>query len=148
MFGELDGLNINPPSEEDLQQPFKVLLIDTESETLHIVETVGGLDEWYKLIQCELIDIQERTIEGWPFDFITDDNALYGEPKRVSVLDSNQQPQFVGRTVICRSENGKEIGLREMDIKLLMKHGCILKGIPGDDGEEPPTWAAIIGADY
>ena len=55
----------------------KVLLLDTDSLQPQIVETEGGLEEWYRLIKCSLIDIVSREIGGRYYDVIVDDEGLY-----------------------------------------------------------------------
>lgn len=42
----------------------KVLLIDTDTLQPQVVETAGGLQEWYRLIKCDLIGIVSRKIGG------------------------------------------------------------------------------------
>lgn len=69
MFERIEGV--------EKPQFFNVLLIDTEKDAPQIIKTPGGLDEWHKLIGCNMIDIQERYIDGHAYDFITDDEALY-----------------------------------------------------------------------
>lgn len=54
----------------------KVLLLDTDRLQPQVVETEGGLDEWYRLLRCDLIDIVSRQIGGRYFDIICDDEGL------------------------------------------------------------------------
>lgn len=55
----------------------KVLLIDTDTLQPQVVETAGGLQEWYRLIKCDLIDIVSRKIGGRYYDIIVDDEGLF-----------------------------------------------------------------------
>lgn len=55
----------------------KVLLLDTDSLQPQVVETEGGLLEWYRLIKCNLIDIVSRKIGGRYYDIILDDEGLF-----------------------------------------------------------------------
>ena len=52
MFERIEGV--------EKPQFFNVLLIDTEKDAPQIIKTPGGLNEWYKLIGCSMVDIQER----------------------------------------------------------------------------------------
>ncbi len=107
---------------------FKVILIDTEKDKPQIIKTSGGLDEWYKLIGCNHIDIQERYIDGHAYDFITDDEALYRGGAKVSALDTEGQPHIVGNIVICRcDQEGNETGLTDEDIERIYNHAIILE---------------------
>lgn len=145
MFGELEGIKAEKP---EIKQKFNVMLIDTEKDAPQIIETTGGLKEWYRLIGCELIDIQTRSIDGWQYDFIVDDEALYKQGAKVSALDKDQKPAFVGNLVICKCDDqGNETGLLKSDITHLKNHICILKANePLKDRAQ--TWAAIYGVEY
>ena len=60
----------------------KVLLIDTDTLQPQVVETAGGLQEWYRLIKCDLIDIVSRKIGGRYNDIIVDDEGLFKGGRR------------------------------------------------------------------
>lgn len=145
MFGSIDGIKAERPQEAPTM---RVLLIDTEKTAPQIIETPGGLNEWYRLIGCELIDIQARTIAGREYDIITDDEALYKQGAKVSGIDKNQQPQLVGNLVICKCDDqGNETGLSDEDIAHLMKHIAILK-LPEPIEGRATRWAAICDLEY
>lgn len=100
----------------------KVLVINTEKLEPQIVETPGGLDEWYKLIGCSLIDIVYRQIGGRYYDIILDDEGIRPGAK-VTGLDSELEPQLVGNLVICNYDGeGGEAGLTEEDIEHIKRH--------------------------
>lgn len=142
MFGKVEGLEVEQPRGKMV-----VCVIDTEKERPQLVDTEGGLDEWYRLIGCSLIDIQEHTIEGQPFDFIFDDEGLFKEGAKVSALDKDQQPVLVGNLVICKCDSqGNEIGLSKADVELLKKHICILSATQ-ELKDRAQRWAAIYGLD-
>ena len=50
----------------------KVMLLDTEEMQPQVVETEGGLHEWYRLIKCNLINISYLQIQGRYYDIIAD----------------------------------------------------------------------------
>lgn len=54
----------------------RVLLINTNSIMPEIIDTPGGLAEWYRLINCDLIDITTHNIGGRSYDIIADDEGL------------------------------------------------------------------------
>ena len=149
MFGELEGLKAERPTPEEINpQKFVVCLIDTESERPQLIDTTGGLKEWYKLLKCARRDIQARTLDGVEYDFIFDDEAPIKLGAKVSALDKDGQPQLIGRLVICHCDaEGNETGLHKSDIEILKRHICILEGRPSEEGEKPPTWAAIYNLD-
>ena len=51
------------------------LFLDMENDEVRIV-TVNGLQDYYRLIGCDCIDIANREIRGKRFDIICDDNGL------------------------------------------------------------------------
>ena len=140
MFERIEGV--------EKPQFFNVLLIDTEKDAPQIIKTPGGLNEWYKLIGCSMVDIQERYIDGHAYDFITDDEALYKGGAKVSGLDKDGQPHFVGNMVICRcDEEGNETGLTDEDIKRLYTHAVILELSQPVEGRAQ-RYVAIHGIEY
>lgn len=140
MFGNLEGITAERPQKA---ATMRVLLIDTEKTAPQIIETPGGLNEWYRLIGCNLIDIQVMTIDGRQYDIITDDEALYKGGAKVSGIDAQKQPILAGNLIICNSnDNGEEIGLSDDDIKHIMGHIAILK-LPEPMKGRAEKWAAL-----
>ncbi len=66
----------------------KVICLDTDVLQPQIVETEGGLAEWYRLIKCDLIDIVSRKIGGRYYDIIVDDEGLYKGAAKPTALDA------------------------------------------------------------
>lgn len=140
MFGKVEGLEAEKP--EQLNK-FVVALIDTEKERPQIIDTVGGLEEWKRLLQCRVIDIQERYIEETAFDFICDDEAGLKAGCKVSGLNKELQPDLLGNLIICKCDSeGRETGLKKSDIEILKRHFCILGAKEPREGRAN-QWAAI-----
>lgn len=124
----------------------KVLLLDTDSLQPQIVETEGGLEEWYRLIKCSLIDIVSRKIGGRYYDVIVDDEGLYKGGAKVTALDTEQQPLLVGNLVICNHDGeGNETSLTDEDIERIKQELVILTEAGTDT---PQRWLAINNMDY
>lgn len=124
----------------------KVLLLDTDSPAPQIIETAGGLKEWYRLLKCDLIDITERAVAGRYYDIIVDDEGLFKGGAKVTALDSNQQPQLVGNLVFCNhDEEGNETSLTDEDIQHLLKHIVILTEAGADN---PQKWLAMNNVEF
>ena len=135
---------------EGIEKPqlYNVLLIDTEKDAPQIIRTGGGLSEWYRLIKCDLIDIQEHYIDGHAYDFIIDDEALLKAGGKVSALDKDGNPCLVGNIVICTcDEEGNESGLSDEDIQRILKHVVILQLTKPIEGRAT-HYAAIAGIEY
>lgn len=91
--------------------------------TAKVVNIEPDLEAYYKALGCQTIDIQERTIEGKAFDFICDDEAfLYEEPAVVSVRSKDSRYNLVNSVIVCRCEEGEEVGLTDEECKLVLSH--------------------------
>lgn len=128
----------------------KVILLDTEKKQPQVIETEGGLEEWYRLLRVRLIDIQSLHLNGVYYDFIADEEGLFHERAKPTVLDHTNAPLIVGNVIICRcnEETGEEIGLTDADISELLKHVIGVKEKPKEDGKEVESWLAICGLEY
>ena len=102
----------------------KMLLIDSGRGEDRVVETEGGLDNYYKLLDCELIDITTRSIGGELFDIILDDEGLLKDDRIVSAVDKKGHPALVGNLLISKAdeEEGRQIGLTDDEIFFCQLH--------------------------
>ena len=115
-----------------------VLLLDTSKPEPQIIDTEGGLNEWYRLIGCNLIDITVYEIDGQEYDFIFDDEGLFQERAKPTVLTAEGEPLNVGNIVICKcDEEGAESGLNVSDIEAIRKHLVILTEKTDQTDREP-----------
>ena len=124
----------------------KVLLLDTDRLQPQVVETEGGLDEWYRLLRCDLIDIVSRQIGGRYFDIICDDEGLLRGGAKVTALTPQQEPLLVGNLVICNYDReGGEASLTDEDIELILQNIVIVTEAGTD---APQHWLAIKDMEY
>ena len=111
----------------------KMLLIDTESNSSKVIETEGGLENYYKILNCSLIDITERKIDGQYFDIICDDEGLFKEGNQVSAVSEDGRPQLVGNILICNHDGeGGESGLSDEDLEKVSKRLAIATSPDGE----------------
>lgn len=84
----------------------------------------NDLKAYYKALGCQTIDIQVRTIEGKPFDFICDDEAfMYETPAVVSVRSkTDSRYNLVNTLIVCKSEEGETIGLTDEECEFVLAH--------------------------
>lgn len=97
----------------------KALLIDTETRKASVVEIddENHLKEFYRLLNCSLIDVAYRKVGGKYFDIIIDDEGLFTESPKVSALDTNREPALVGNLLLCNHDSdGNETSLSDDDI--------------------------------
>lgn len=119
----------------------QVMLIDTDEMQPGIVETEGGLDEWYRLLKCNLIDIVYRDIGGKYYDIIADDEGLLKGRAKVTALDKKGDIMLVGNLIICNYDGeGGEASLTEEDIERIKKQLVI---VTETGAENPQQWLAL-----
>ena len=95
----------------------RALFLDMENDDVTVVE-VNGLQDYYRLIGCDLIDIANREIRGERFDIICDDEGLLKAEPQVSAVNGRGEAMLVGNLIICGEADaeGKETSLTEEDI--------------------------------
>ena len=94
----------------------KAYLIDVEHETHKMVEIENRLEDYYRELQCSVIDIQERRLGGRTYDIICDDEGLFRDPAKISAIDNMGQPMFVGNLLVVKSDNGETTTLTDEDV--------------------------------
>lgn len=86
---------------------------------------VKSLEDMYREIGCDTIDITSRKVEGRWFDFIVDDEGLLKADPKVSAIYRNEaegtcEPALVGTLIICsHDEEGNTIDISLEDHMLL-----------------------------
>lgn len=121
----------------------KVILVRTTGELPEVVETPGGLQEWYRLIGCRLIDITTRSIGGKVYDIITDDEALLKPPAIPTAINTDEKPRLFGNYIVCNcNDAGEETGLTSDDIKRITRRIAKLSDAEGNE------WFALCDVDY
>lgn len=77
----------------------KALLIDVQRDTVEYVEP-QGLADFYRLIDCDLIDITCREINGRRYDIICDDCGWFRDDVKFSAVTAYGNPVLVGNLII------------------------------------------------
>lgn len=80
------------------------VLVDVEQETVSVVEIPDELDEFYKILNCDCIDIVVRWIGSKLFNIVCDDEALLKETPKISAIDNLGQPMLCGNLFIVGGE--------------------------------------------
>lgn len=93
------------------------LLIDVWNNEIREVEA-STLDEYYKLIGCDTIDIAYYKIGSRYYNIICDDEGLLKDSVRVSAFDKRMRPILVGNLLISgdTDDNGGLTSLTDSDI--------------------------------
>ena len=78
----------------------KMLLVDVYNNEIKVVEA-NGLEDYYKYIECDLIDIVRRKIGDKEFEIVCDDEATFAEHPKVSAIDIAGTPCLFGNLLIA-----------------------------------------------
>lgn len=103
----------------------KAYLIDVAGGNSRVVEIENKLQDYYRELHCDLVDIQARKIGGKVFDIICDDEGLLKEDNKISAIDNLGAPMLVGNLLVVKCKDGAEIGLDESDVEHVRE--CIQK---------------------
>lgn len=105
-----------------------VMILKAGDNSFPTVETIkDDLDEFYKIIECNTIDIVSRKIGGIYYDIICDEEALLKDSPVVSVVSKDGSPLICGNIIICNSKEGELKSLSNTDIYNLIKYLGIAK---------------------
>lgn len=95
-----------------------------------VTEVDDDLDAYYKLLDCEMIDIVTRRIGGKYYDIICDEEGLFKDDPAVGMVNEfDGRVMLVGRLFICQHDgrgNQKSLSQTEIaDVKELFVHGVL-----------------------
>ena len=83
----------------------KTILVDVYDKSIQPVDVADKLEDFYRLLRCDTIDITERNIGGKQFSVMCDDEGLLKDEAIVSAFDSNNNAALVGNLMFFHSEN-------------------------------------------
>lgn len=99
------------------------VLVDVFHGNSRILTLDATLDEYYSLLECELIDIQSRMIGGNRYDIICDDEALFHGDAKISAISNDGKVMFVGNLLVVKHNGeGGETSLTDDEAKDVMAH--------------------------
>lgn len=78
------------------KNPITAVLLDSETATIKKVSIEPTLDNYYKMLHCDLIEMPVRAINGKPFRIICDEEGALKDEPVISAVDSNFNPMLVG----------------------------------------------------
>ena len=106
------------------------------------------IENIYKLLDVDLIDVATRKVGDKVYDFVVDDEGLLKGGAIPSVFDNEQQPMLVGNALILNCDDeGNFASLTDDDFENLQSHlGRIT--FYDENREEDRTALVISGAEY
>lgn len=92
----------------------KGYLIDVGDPDNSGVKEIGkSLEDYYELLDCDIIDITSRRINGEWYEIVCDDEALLKNNPVISAIDSGSQPVLCGNLFITKYDN--DGGLKSLE---------------------------------
>jgi len=100
----------------------KTILLDVYNESVSIIEIEPTLEEYYKHLNCDCIDIVTRKIGRKHFNIMGDDESLFHDPQKISAIDNLGNPMLFGNLMFFHSdEDGNLVSLSNSDIEYIKK---------------------------
>lgn len=100
----------------------KMLLLDVMEEKVEIVDA-ETLEDYYRLIKTDLIDIVKRNISGESYEIICDDEGLLKGTPKISAINDMGEPMLVGNLLIAGGvdREGNLKPMEDEDIEYVMQ---------------------------
>lgn len=98
----------------------KALLLNVHDNIVKVLDIEDELEDYYREIGCQYIEIVQRKIGRKWFDVICDEEGTYREDAKVSAIDNFGRPMFVGNLLFMHHDNnGNMTELSDTDIKYI-----------------------------
>lgn len=94
-----------------------------DGTTVKAVNLEPSLENYYRLLDCRLIDIPSRRIGDHYYDIICDDEGLLKGDPIVTAINSDGDAMLVGSLLVLKHDDeGNEIGLTAEEVREVMLH--------------------------
>lgn len=100
-------------------------------EAFAVMDIKDELDTYYKLINCDSIDITTASFNGLRVNVVVDDIGCFRDDIKVSIFTRDNYTHLVGNVVITGLANkeGELTGLSDNDIKIIRSCARICAGV-------------------
>lgn len=101
----------------------KALLVDVMENKVEEVD-VESLEDYYRLIHCDTVEIVSRLIGDKRFDIIADEEGLLVNDPLISAINSAGKAMLVGNLIVCGEPDGdgEMTPLTDEDIRFIQSH--------------------------
>ena len=101
----------------------KVVHIDVSTGTAAIKDVEHSLAAWYRLLDCDLVEMVDRRIGRKRFTVICDEEGTFKEDCWISAIDNLGRGMFVGSLLIVNGpdEEGNTQGLTQEEAEYIME---------------------------
>ena len=100
----------------------KMLMIDVENKDVRLVEA-NTLDDYYRLIGCDYVDIISRSIGDIRVEIVIDDEGALVKNPKVSAIDIDGTPMLYGNLLIASgrvTDDGELTELTDAEVDEIM----------------------------
>lgn len=106
------------------------------------------LEDFYREIECDTIDIARRNIGGKAFDIFLDDEGLLKDDPQISAVSKEKsgiKPQLVGTLVFTQTDGqGNTIDISLEDTMMITSHIKPLRIQNRDTGEVTTNYVVVL----
>ena len=102
----------------------RAVLLDVVRKECREIDIQDRLEDYYKVLDCNLIEVAERKVNGVWFDIMCDEEGLLkGEPM-VSAVDGEYHPMLVGNLLFLHSDpnTGEFVGISKPEAEMLLSN--------------------------
>lgn len=87
---------------------------------IRAIDEADTLNEYYRLLGCQCIDMVSIDVDGYSYDVVCDDEGLFREPMVPTLYISEEQVLFGNLAFVKIDEEGYTVGLDKEDIERLL----------------------------
>lgn len=102
----------------------KGLLLDVINQEVRVVDCESDIHEWYKLLNCDIVEMPEFTIGGKSYTIVCDEEGKLKDYPIISGINPINEVVMVGNLLIFNTdyEECDVTDLTEDDIKHLRRY--------------------------
>ena len=89
---------------------------------IRAIDEADTLNEYYRLLGCQCIDMVPIDVDGYSYDVVCDDEGLFREPMVPTLYISEEQVLFGSIAFVKIDEEGYTVGLDKEDIERLLRY--------------------------
>ena len=89
---------------------------------IRAIDEADTLNEYYRLLGCQCIDMVPIDVDGYAYDVVCDDEGLFREPMVPTLYISEEQVLFGSLAFVKIDEEGYTVGLDKEDIERLLRY--------------------------
>lgn len=103
---------------EQAERRITGVLVDVTVGTVAKVTVEKSLESYYRILNCRCIDIVRRGIGGRRFDVICDDEALFTDSPRASMVNADGKMMLAGNLFVVQTDGADDLqSLTEDEIR-------------------------------